>query len=94
MIRTLFVNKQAAEKGMARPEGPAKQKLKKVGVLGAGMMGAGIAYVTARAGCEVVLLDRDIPAAEKGKGYTDKLNQKAIGRGKLTEGEGVRRSST
>ncbi|MGR3434730.1 MAG: 3-hydroxyacyl-CoA dehydrogenase NAD-binding domain-containing protein, partial [Shimia sp.] len=85
MIRTLFVNKQAAEKGMARPEGVAKSEFKKVGVLGAGMMGAGIAYVTARAGCEVVLLDRDVPAAEKGKGYTDKLNQKAVGRGKLTK---------
>jgi 3-hydroxyacyl-CoA dehydrogenase/enoyl-CoA hydratase/3-hydroxybutyryl-CoA epimerase len=84
MIRTLFVNKQAAEKGMARPQGIEKAKIRKVGVLGAGMMGAGIAYVTARAGAEVILLDRDIPSAEKGKGYTDKLNEKAVGRGKLT----------
>ena len=85
MIRTLFVNKQAAEKGMARPEGIEKYRPRKVGVLGAGMMGAGIAYVTAKSGAEVVLLDRDIPAAEKGKGYTDKLNEKAVGRGRMTK---------
>ncbi|MEM9989494.1 MAG: enoyl-CoA hydratase-related protein, partial [Pseudomonadota bacterium] len=85
MIRTLFVNKQAAEKGAARPEGVPKTELKKVGVLGAGMMGAGIAYVTARAGCEVVLLDRDQEYAEKGKGYSVKLNEKGISRGKLTK---------
>ncbi|WP_031548960.1 3-hydroxyacyl-CoA dehydrogenase NAD-binding domain-containing protein [Parvularcula oceani] len=85
MIRTLFVNKGAAEKGMARPEGVPKAELRKVGVLGAGMMGAGIAYVTARAGCEVVLLDRDVEAAEKGKGYSVKLNEKAISRGKLSK---------
>ncbi|MBB4658772.1 3-hydroxyacyl-CoA dehydrogenase NAD-binding domain-containing protein [Parvularcula dongshanensis] len=85
MIRTLFVNKQAAEKGMARPEGVPKSDLRRVGVLGAGMMGAGIAYVTARAGMEVVLLDRDMSYAEKGKAYSAKLNEKGIGRGKLTK---------
>ncbi|RFB06177.1 3-hydroxyacyl-CoA dehydrogenase NAD-binding domain-containing protein [Parvularcula marina] len=85
MIRTLFVNKGKAEKGMARPEGPAKTELKKVGVLGAGMMGAGIAYVTAKAGMEVILLDRDQAYAEKGKGYSVKLNEKGISRGKLTK---------
>ncbi|WOI52442.1 3-hydroxyacyl-CoA dehydrogenase NAD-binding domain-containing protein [Parvularcula sp. LCG005] len=85
MIRTLFVNKGAAEKGAARPEGVPKSQIKKVGVLGAGMMGAGIAYVTARAGMEVVLLDRDVEAAEKGKSYTAKLNDKGVSRGKITK---------
>ncbi len=85
MIRTLFINKQAAEKGMARPADVPKSSLKKVGVLGAGMMGAGIAYVSAKSGMEVVLLDRDIEYAEKGKGYSAKLNDKAVSRGKLTQ---------
>ena len=85
MIRTLFVNKQAAEKGMARPKGVDPVTLKKIGVLGAGMMGAGIAYVSAKAGLEVVLLDRDVDAAEKGKDYTRKLNDKGVSRGKVTK---------
>jgi 3-hydroxyacyl-CoA dehydrogenase/enoyl-CoA hydratase/3-hydroxybutyryl-CoA epimerase len=85
MIRTLFVNKGRAEKGMARPEGVPKAEIRKLGVLGAGMMGAGIAYVSARAGMEVVLLDRDLEYAEKGKGYSVKLNEKGIQRGKLTK---------
>jgi 3-hydroxyacyl-CoA dehydrogenase/enoyl-CoA hydratase/3-hydroxybutyryl-CoA epimerase len=85
MIRTLFVNKGAAEKGAARPEGVPASDLKTVGVLGAGMMGAGIAYVSAKAGLNVILLDRDLEAAEKGKGYSVKLNEKGISRGKLTK---------
>ncbi len=85
MIRTLFINKQAAEKGAARPKTVDKTTINKVAVLGAGMMGAGIAYVTARAGIEVVLLDREIDYAEKGKDYTRKLNEKAISKGKLTK---------
>src|SRR5215210_8847329 len=59
MIRSLFVSMQELNKGARRPEGAAATKLKKVGVLGAGLMGAGIAYVTAQAGIEVVLIDRD-----------------------------------
>ncbi|MEM9810662.1 MAG: 3-hydroxyacyl-CoA dehydrogenase NAD-binding domain-containing protein [Pseudomonadota bacterium] len=85
MIRTLFVNKQAAEKGAARPEGVPAADIKTVGVLGAGMMGAGIAYVTAKAGMNVVLLDRDLESADKGKAYSVKLNEKGISRGKLTK---------
>lgn len=77
MVRSLFVNKQAAEKGARRPKDAAKAPTKKLGMLGAGMMGAGIALVSARAGIEVVLLDRSIEAAEKGKAYTaDKLGKK------------------
>ena len=88
MIRTLFVNKQAAEKGEQRPAGVDKTDLNKVGVLGAGMMGAGIAYVTAKAGMEVVLLDRDQDYAEKGKGYSEKLVEKGVSRGKVSKDKG------
>ncbi|MGE0410181.1 MAG: 3-hydroxyacyl-CoA dehydrogenase NAD-binding domain-containing protein [Amphiplicatus sp.] len=88
MIRTLFINKQAAEKGEQRPKGVAKQTIKKVGVLGAGMMGAGIAYVTAKAGAEVVLLDREEAFAEKGKAYSQGLVEKGVSRGKVTKEKG------
>ena len=66
MIRTLFLNKQALEKGASRPPVP-DQTVRKLGILGAGMMGAGIATVAAQAGIEVVLLDRDQEAADRGK---------------------------
>src|SRR5690606_9374847 len=61
MIRSLFVSLQELNKGARRPEGVKETKFKKIGVLGAGFMGAGIAYVTAKAGIPVVLLDRDMP---------------------------------
>ncbi len=64
MIRSLFVNKEALEKGANRPDVP-DQKVRKVGILGAGMMGAGIAYVSANAGIEVVLIDQAQEAAEQ-----------------------------
>ena len=77
MIRSLFVSKQAAEKGARRPAGQPAMPTKKLGMLGAGMMGAGVALVSARAGIEVVLLDRTQEAAEKGKQYTaDKLGKR------------------
>ncbi|MCL6284063.1 3-hydroxyacyl-CoA dehydrogenase NAD-binding domain-containing protein [Ruegeria sp. 2012CJ41-6] len=84
MIRSLFINKQALEKGAVRPAGVADQRVKKVGVLGAGMMGAGIALVSAQAGIEVVLIDRDQAAADKGKAYTEAHLDKGIKRGKAT----------
>lgn len=83
MIRSLFLNKQALEKGANRPEAP-DQTVRKVGVLGAGMMGAGIALVSAQAGIEVVLLDQSKEAAEKGKAYTEAYADKGIKRGKAT----------
>jgi len=84
MIRSLFVNKGALEKGANRPDVP-DERVKKVGVLGAGMMGAGIAYVSAIAGIEVVLLDSSIEAAEKGKSYSTGILDKGMKRGKVTE---------
>ncbi|WP_103764863.1 MULTISPECIES: 3-hydroxyacyl-CoA dehydrogenase NAD-binding domain-containing protein [Roseovarius] len=84
MIRSLFINKEALEKGANRPDVP-DQKVKKVGVMGAGMMGAGIALVSAMAGMEVVLIDQKQEAADKGKAYTADYMDKGIKRGKATE---------
>jgi 3-hydroxyacyl-CoA dehydrogenase/enoyl-CoA hydratase/3-hydroxybutyryl-CoA epimerase len=85
MMRTLFVNKGRADKLARRPEGFEKSRVKKLGVLGAGMMGAGIAYVSAKAGMEVVLLDTSLENAERGKSYSEGLLKKAIERGRSTE---------
>lgn len=82
MIRSLFVSMQELNKGARRPADVPASKLKKVGVVGAGFMGAGIAYVTANAGIEVVLVDRDIEAAEKGKAYSHKLVSDQIMKGR------------
>jgi 3-hydroxyacyl-CoA dehydrogenase/enoyl-CoA hydratase/3-hydroxybutyryl-CoA epimerase len=84
MIRSLFVNKEALEKGANRPEVP-DQRVQKLGVLGAGMMGAGITLVAAMAGIEVVLVDQSAEAAEKGKAHTADYMDKGIKRGKATE---------
>jgi len=85
MMRSLFVSKGKADKLSRRPEGVPKSQVKKLGILGAGMMGAGIAYVSARAGIEVVLLDTSQENAEKGKAYSEGLLRKAIERGHSTE---------
>ncbi|WP_449254977.1 FAD-dependent oxidoreductase [Bosea sp. (in: a-proteobacteria)] len=82
MIRSLFVSMQELNKGARRPADVPPSKLKKVGVVGAGFMGAGIAYVTAQAGLEVVLVDRDIEAAEKGKAHSHKLVSDQIMKGR------------
>ena len=84
MINTLWVQLNSIKKGQSRPDGFEKYKTKKVAVLGAGMMGAGIAYVSAKVGIEVVLLDRDIESANKGKKYSTKILDKAISRGRST----------
>ncbi|PTX57123.1 3-hydroxyacyl-CoA dehydrogenase/enoyl-CoA hydratase/3-hydroxybutyryl-CoA epimerase [Litoreibacter ponti] len=85
MIRSLFINKEALEKGAVRPDGVDDQSVKKVGVIGAGMMGAGIALVSALAGIEVVLIDSKQEAADKGKAYTTAYMDKGIARKKATE---------
>ncbi|MGI9395195.1 MAG: 3-hydroxyacyl-CoA dehydrogenase NAD-binding domain-containing protein [Boseongicola sp.] len=84
MIRSLFINKEALEKGANRPA-VADQTVKRVGVLGAGMMGAGIAYVSANSGIDVVLIDRDQAAADKGKALSEGILDKGIQRKKVTE---------
>ncbi len=85
MIRSLFLSMQELAKGARRPSDVAPFQVKKLGILGAGMMGAGIAYVSAQAGMEVVLLDTDQANAEKGKAYSEKLLKKALERGKTTQ---------
>lgn len=84
MINSLFINKEALEKGAVRPKDVPDQTVRKLGVLGAGMMGAGIALVSARAGIEVVLLDQDQAAADKGKAYSEAYADKGIARKKST----------
>ncbi|MEM8877372.1 MAG: 3-hydroxyacyl-CoA dehydrogenase NAD-binding domain-containing protein [Pseudomonadota bacterium] len=83
MIRSLFVSMQELNKGARRPKAVPPSKIAKVGVLGAGFMGAGIAYVTARAGIHVVLLDRDQESADKGKAYAEKLLTGEVQKGRL-----------
>ena len=82
MIRTLFVSMGEINKGARRPRDVPETKLSKVGVVGAGFMGAGIAYVTANAGIDVVLIDQDMEAAEKGKAYAHKLVTGQINKGR------------
>ena len=85
MSRAFFFDLQAINAGSLRPAGFEPWKATRVGVLGAGMMGAGIAYSCARAGMQVVLKDVEQAGAEKGKAYSAKLNAKAVERGRLTE---------
>ena len=83
MIRSLFINKEALEKGANRPK-VEDQAVKKLGVIGAGMMGAGIAYVSANAGIEVVLIDASQEAADRGKAHSEGILDKGLKRGKVT----------
>ena len=85
MIRSLFVNKQALEKGAARPKDIPPTELKTVGVLGAGLMGSGITHVTAKGGMNVIVLDRDAESAQKAVDYTKKILDKRVSRGKMTQ---------
>ncbi|MEU9077399.1 3-hydroxyacyl-CoA dehydrogenase NAD-binding domain-containing protein [Kitasatospora sp. NPDC048538] len=85
MIQALFFDMQAVNSGAGRPKDVEKRTVRRVAVLGAGMMGAGIAYTCARAGIEVVLKDVSLEAAERGKAYSAGLLDKAIARGRSTE---------
>ncbi|MBX3600553.1 MAG: enoyl-CoA hydratase/isomerase family protein [Rubrivivax sp.] len=84
MIGTLWYQLNAIKKGASRPEGVAKSLVRKLGILGAGMMGAGIAHVSAKAGIDVVLLDTTQEAADKGKAYSQGLLDKAVKKGRST----------
>ncbi|WP_432968838.1 3-hydroxyacyl-CoA dehydrogenase NAD-binding domain-containing protein [Dactylosporangium sp. CA-233914] len=85
MIQAFFFDLQAINAGKLRPQGIEPYRATKVAVLGAGMMGAGIAYVCAEAGMEVVLKDVSVENAERGKGYSERLLDKAIAHGRSTE---------
>lgn len=84
MIRTGFFGIQNAAKGKARPQDEPAYAINKLGILGAGMMGAGIAYVSAKAGMDVVLKDVSLEGAEKGKAYSTMLLDKAIAKKRST----------
>jgi 3-hydroxyacyl-CoA dehydrogenase/enoyl-CoA hydratase/3-hydroxybutyryl-CoA epimerase len=83
MIRSLFINKEALEKGANRPK-VEDLAVRKLGVIGAGMMGAGIGYVAAQAGIEVVLIDATQEAADRGRAHSEGLLDKGVKRGKVT----------
>ncbi len=85
MTQAFFFDLGAINAGGSRPAGIEPKKFTKVAVLGAGMMGAGIAYVSAKAGIEVVLKDVSIEAAEKGKAYSEKLLDKQLEKGRITQ---------
>ena len=87
MIRSLFLSMGELNKGARRPKSEPKTSLKKIGVIGAGFMGAGIAYVTASAGAEVVLVDRDQAAADKGKAHSDALISARVAKGRASEAD-------
>jgi 3-hydroxyacyl-CoA dehydrogenase / enoyl-CoA hydratase / 3-hydroxybutyryl-CoA epimerase len=84
MIRTLFVSMQELNKGARRPANVPAKQLQRIGVIGAGFMGGAIAYVSALAGLNVVLIDRDPETAEKGKAHSHKLVTDQINRGRAT----------
>ncbi|MFJ7152575.1 3-hydroxyacyl-CoA dehydrogenase NAD-binding domain-containing protein [Streptomyces sp. NPDC100445] len=84
MIQAFFFDLQAVNSGVSRPRGVEPRPVRRVAVLGAGMMGAGIAYACARAGIDVLLKDVSLEAAVKGKGYSEKLCAKAVAKGRTS----------
>ena len=89
MTGTFWFQLNAIKAGGSRPDGIEKETFRKVGVLGAGMMGAGIAYSTATRGIDVVLKDVSVENAEKGKSYSEKLLAKKVSRGRMTEAQKI-----
>ncbi|GAA1126538.1 3-hydroxyacyl-CoA dehydrogenase NAD-binding domain-containing protein [Kribbella jejuensis] len=87
MIQAFFFDLQSINVGGSRPADVPAYRARKVGVLGAGMMGAGIAYVCAKAGIEVVLKDVSLDAAARGKEYSEKLLAKQVAKGRTTPAE-------
>lgn len=85
MIRSLFVNKQALDKGAARPADVPAIDIKTVGVLGAGLMGSGITHVSVKGGMDVIVLDRSDEDAAKAVAYSKKIVDKNVAKGKMTQ---------
>ncbi len=85
MIRAFWYHLNEVNAGGSRPVGPSLSRFTHIGVIGAGMMGAGIAYVAAKSGIKVTLKDLDLDRAERGKDYSRRLVQKSIKRGQLTD---------
>ncbi|MGW2772235.1 3-hydroxyacyl-CoA dehydrogenase NAD-binding domain-containing protein [Streptomyces olivaceoviridis] len=85
MIQAFFFDLQAVNSGANRPQGVESRQVRRVAVLGAGMMGAGIAYACARAGIDVVLKDVSLEAAVKGKGYSEQVCAKAVAKGRTSQ---------
>ncbi|MGA0556307.1 3-hydroxyacyl-CoA dehydrogenase NAD-binding domain-containing protein [Larkinella sp. VNQ87] len=84
LIQTMFLGLNEANKGIHRPKTVPPTEVRKLGILGAGMMGSGIAYAVAVAGIPVILKDQSVELAEKGKAYSRSLLSKAVERGKTT----------
>lgn len=84
MIRSIFLSKQDLDKGGRRPEGQSKADVRKIAIIGAGFMGAGIATVSAQAGIEIVLIDANQEGADKGKQHAVDFFQKGVQRGKVS----------
>ena len=87
MIRSLFLSMQELNKGARRPQNVPPTKVKKLAVIGAGFMGASIGYVSARAGIDVVLIDRDQPSADKGKAHAQSVLDDLIKKGRARESD-------
>lgn len=84
MLRTLFFSLQECQKGARRPKDVPRFDVKKVGILGAGLMGQGIAHVSAKVGIDVVLIDRDLASAERGRGKVQKTLERRLQKGRTT----------
>jgi 3-hydroxyacyl-CoA dehydrogenase/enoyl-CoA hydratase/3-hydroxybutyryl-CoA epimerase len=87
MIRSLFLSMQELNKGARRPAGVPPTRVNKLGIIGAGFMGASVGFVSAQAGIEVVLIDRDQAAADKGKAHASAQLDEAIKKGRASEAD-------
>ena len=88
MIRSLFISMQDLNKGARRPQNVPPTKVKKLAVIGAGFMGAGVGYISAQAGIDVVLIDRDQASADKGKGHAQANVDMAVAKGRMEQADG------
>ena len=90
LMRTMFINKGQLDKLVRRPAEPPRRKVTRLGVLGAGMMGAGIAHVAALAGISVTLIDATQEQAEKGRQHAQALLEKEVSRGRRSSEDAAR----